>query len=66
MGPTWVLSAQDGPHVSPMNLAIRVHPQQISIISFLAMVRYGICGVISMYTLYSTFKIVKLYITPFD
>ena len=24
MGPTWVLSAQDGPHVSPMNLAIRV------------------------------------------
>ena len=25
MGPTWVLSAQDGPHVGPMNLAIRVH-----------------------------------------
>ena len=24
MGPTWVLSAQDGPHVGPMNLAIRV------------------------------------------
>ena len=23
MGPTWVLSAQDGPHVGPMNLAIR-------------------------------------------
>ena len=23
-GPTWVLSAPDGPHVSPMNLAIRV------------------------------------------
>ena len=23
MGPTWVLSAPDGPHVSPMNLAIR-------------------------------------------
>ena len=22
MGPTWVLSAQDGPHVGPMNLAI--------------------------------------------
>ena len=22
-GPTWVLSAQDGPHVGPMNLAIR-------------------------------------------
>ena len=25
MGPTWVLSAPDGPHVSPMNLAIRVY-----------------------------------------
>ena len=23
MGPTWVLSAPEGPHVSPMNLAIR-------------------------------------------
>ena len=24
IGPTWVLSAPDGPHVGPMNLAIRV------------------------------------------
>ena len=24
MGPTWVLSAPDGPHVGPMNLAIKV------------------------------------------
>ena len=24
MGPTWVLSAPDGPHVGPMNLALRV------------------------------------------
>ena len=23
MGPTWVLSASDGPHVGPLNLAIR-------------------------------------------
>ena len=23
MGPTWVLSAPDGPHVGPMNLAIK-------------------------------------------
>ena len=23
MGPTWVLAAPDGPHVGPMNLAIR-------------------------------------------
>ena len=27
MGPTWVLSAPDGPHVGPMNLAIRVRLQ---------------------------------------
>ena len=26
MGPTWVMSAPDGPHVGPMNLAIRVVP----------------------------------------
>ena len=26
MGPTWVLSAPGGPHVGPLNLAIRVHP----------------------------------------
>ena len=25
MGPTWVLSAPDGPHIDPMNLAIRVN-----------------------------------------
>ena len=25
MGPTWVLSALDGPHVIPMNIAIRVY-----------------------------------------
>ena len=24
MGPTWVLSALEGPHVGPMNIAIRV------------------------------------------
>ena len=27
MGPTWVLSAPDGPHSGPMNLAIRVYIQ---------------------------------------
>ena len=26
MGPTWVLSAPGGPHVGPMNLAIRDTP----------------------------------------
>ena len=29
MGPTWVLSAPDGPHVGPMNLAIRVYVTKI-------------------------------------
>ena len=28
MGPTWVLSAPDGPHVGPMNLAIRENTNQ--------------------------------------
>ena len=28
MGPTWVLSAPDGPHIGPMNLAIRVPPSR--------------------------------------
>ena len=30
MGPTWVLSAPDGPHVGPLNLAIRVGFQWLS------------------------------------
>ena len=25
MGPTWILSAPDGPHMGPMNLAIRIY-----------------------------------------
>ena len=33
MGPTWVLSAPDGPHVGPMNLAIWV------------MIRWYTCGI---------------------
>ena len=32
LGPTWVLSAPDGPHVGPMNLAIRVVIQYCSLI----------------------------------
>ena len=31
MGPTWVLSAPDGPHVGPMNLAIRVETLPASV-----------------------------------
>ena len=40
MGPTWVLSAPDGPHVGPMNLAISdallKHVQEDSICSLSA------------------------------
>ena len=32
MGTTWVLSAPDGPHVSPMSLAIRVDTSEIWVI----------------------------------
>ena len=32
MGPTWVLSAPDGPHVGPMNLAIRVQLEHIILV----------------------------------
>ena len=39
MGPTWVLSAPDGPHVGPMNLAIRADNPCLT--------HYGqICGII--------------------
>ena len=31
MGPTQVLSAPDGPHVGPMNLAIRVYDEEVRI-----------------------------------
>ena len=33
MGPTWVLSAPDGPHVGPMNLAIRDNNWGVDILS---------------------------------
>ena len=38
MGPTWVLSAPDGPHIGPMNLAIKVihRTPLLSNISFLS------------------------------
>ena len=35
MGPTWVLSAPYGPHVSPMNLAIRVSNHGVSVQEYL-------------------------------
>ena len=36
MGPTWVLSAPDGPHVGPMNLAIRVSNLWVPIFNMLS------------------------------
>ena len=35
MGPTWVLSAPDGPHVGPINLAVRAVPSGSGLISTL-------------------------------
>ena len=32
MGPTWVLSAPNGPHVGPMNLAIKVHNEMYKLL----------------------------------
>ena len=32
MGPTWVLSAPDGPHVGPMNFAIRGYKNSTAIL----------------------------------
>ena len=34
MGPTWVLSAPDGPHVGPMYLAIRVYMVQLVLMRY--------------------------------
>ena len=36
MGPTWVLSAPDGPHIGPMNLVIMValYPTHVSAVFF--------------------------------
>ena len=42
MGPTWVLSAPDGPHVGPMNLAIREAKMVILICSQIAYL-LGLC-----------------------
>ena len=33
MGPTWVLSAPDGSHVGPMNLAIRVANAEVTTVT---------------------------------
>ena len=41
MGPTWVLSAPDGPHVGPMNLAIRVVSTAVKLI--LKLIRRSSC-----------------------
>ena len=38
MGPTWVLSAPDGPHVGPMNLALRGTKKVIKIINMAAII----------------------------
>ena len=43
MGPTWVLSAPDGPHVGPMNLAI----MEVTCMTFLCVV-YWVDGILNI------------------
>ena len=43
MGPTWVLSAPDGPHVGPMNPALRGTKRVIKIINMAATIAYFYC-----------------------
>ena len=47
MGPTWVLSAPDGPHVGPINIAIRMVnciDAYMCHSNFLTLTRPGLCG----------------------
>ena len=44
MGPTWVLSAPDGPHVGPMNLASRVPSSPFLILIFIMLWRHVVPG----------------------
>ena len=50
MGPTWVLSAPDGPHVGPMNLAIIVHIIRLfrDQLTFLPLPAKGACGLLTI------------------
>ena len=48
MGPTWVLSVPDGPHVGPMNLAIRETMSDMYVLSNCAWSRYLIWDVVSL------------------
>ena len=43
MGPTWVLSAPDGPHVGPMNFAIRVITLGHALVDHKVKSKYGLC-----------------------
>ena len=52
MGPTWVLSAPDGPHVGPMNLAIlgiHHHSKRHLPVAHVGQVRHEILGDIFVY-----------------
>ena len=53
MGPVWVLSAPDGPHVGPMNFVIWVHIRtnfiSISISSYLSIVPLRACMIFGFY-----------------
>ena len=42
MGPTWVLSAPDGPHVGPMNFAIWVCQEIENTMVYFTNIAYGV------------------------
>ena len=44
MGPTWVLSAPDGPHVGPMNLAIRGYIAMVLGVTIITSRWYSTCA----------------------
>ena len=49
MGPTWVLSAPDGPHVGPINLAIREVPPRVT---HMHCVSHVCCGLVLVEPIY--------------
>ena len=56
MGPTWVLSAPDGPHVGPMNLAIRDATQNEADDS----ISHTICNVLLCLVLFRSYHLFAL------
>ena len=61
MGPTWVLSAPDGPHVGPMNLAIRV---LISVPHWVGITTLYVCKVLNQELGISQMSLIARFMGP--